>query len=100
MSRKTIAFSRPASAPREQAGGARLRGGSVAGAATTPDAWVARSDPPDADAGPATSAPKTAILIDLAAERPLIEALALSLLVPFALGWFWFAHVMTGRIRF
>ena len=40
------------------------------------------------------------LLLDLSAERSLFEVLALSALVPFALGWFWLEHAMTGRMRF
>jgi hypothetical protein len=37
--------------------------------------------------------------IDLSAERSLIEAMTLSVALPFALGWFWWAHAVAGRQR-
>ena len=37
---------------------------------------------------------KTGFAIDLAAERDLGEVVALSLIVPPMLGWFWFANAM------
>jgi hypothetical protein len=37
------------------------------------------------------------ITINLAAERDLMETMTLSFVVPFALGWFWFAHAMARR---
>ena len=37
--------------------------------------------------------------IDLSAERNLMEAMTLSFMLPFALGWFWFAHAIARRQR-
>jgi hypothetical protein len=48
-------------------------------------------------AGDALAPPR--VLLDVAAERGLIEVLSLSLLVPFALGWFWFVNAWAGRGR-
>ena len=39
------------------------------------------------------------VTINLAAERNLMEAMTLSFMIPFALGWFWFAHAMARRQR-
>ena len=39
------------------------------------------------------------MMIDLAAERSLTEAMALSVALPFALGWFWWAHAIARRQR-
>ena len=39
------------------------------------------------------------LILDLAAERSLMEVLLLSFAAPFALGWFWLAHAMAGRVR-
>jgi hypothetical protein len=38
--------------------------------------------------------------LDLAAERGLTEVFILSLIAPFALGWFWLVNAMAGRARF
>ena len=37
--------------------------------------------------------------VDLAAERTRFEVLALGAFMPFALGWFWLANVIAGRVR-
>jgi hypothetical protein len=37
--------------------------------------------------------------IDLSAERSLIEAMTLSVTLPFALGWFWWANAVARRQR-
>jgi hypothetical protein len=37
--------------------------------------------------------------IDLSAERSLMEAMTLSFMLPFALGWFWFGHAIARRQR-
>ncbi len=39
------------------------------------------------------------VVLDLSAERTLIEVLSLSFLVPFALGWFWVVNALAGRLR-
>ena len=115
MSKKTIAFTMPAT-------GRRLRdrapvdldapaGESApiftsdepsvrdAGSDSESDEWVRdrdlrlTADPPPAP----PSARESRATIDLAAERNLVEVLSLSFLVPFALGWFWFANAMNRR---
>ncbi len=35
------------------------------------------------------------VTIDLAADRSLMEAVALSWMTPFALGWFWYVNAIT-----
>ena len=45
------------------------------------------------------SAREAGVTIDLAAERSLVEVVSLSLLVPLALGLFWFVNAMNRRIR-
>ncbi len=119
MSKKTIAFTMPA---RGRGTGERapvvldgLTGESVpfaadearlrdAGPRSKTDEWV--RDLPSRDrAGPPLpepAAPKAfavGVTINLAAERNLMEAMALSFMIPAALGWFWFAHAMTRRSR-
>jgi hypothetical protein len=37
--------------------------------------------------------------IDLSAERSLMEAMTLSVMTPFALGWFWWANAIARRQR-
>ena len=111
MSRKTIAFTMPAAGPRrERAVDPDGLGGEGAPFAASDalglgdaridkesDKWVRdrdvrlKADPPSARESRAT--------IDLAAERSLIEVVSLSLLVPFALGLFWFVNAMNRRIR-
>ena len=105
MSKKTVPFSMPA-APRarqpeplalEAPSPPRAAAGVFAGA--RPDDWVRDRDlaanprPLDDALAPAR------VLLDVAAERSLMEVFALSFLVPFALGWFWFANAWAGRGR-
>jgi hypothetical protein len=122
VSKKTIAFTMPATrrAPRERAPVVLdgLTGESVpfvadegslrdAGTESKTDEWV--RDRPSRDAAGPTPVPDAAplhafavgagVTINLAAERNLMEAMTLSFIVPFALGWFWFAHAMTRRQR-
>ena len=94
MSRKTIAFSMPATAREPTTAGKRapdivIEAGS--------DDWVSdrnvRAEETSARAG------GPSLILDLAAERSLIEVMALSCLAPFALGWFWLVNAMAGRIR-
>jgi hypothetical protein len=40
---------------------------------------------------------RAGLVIDLAAERSLAEAMALSFFAPMALGWSWWAHAMARR---
>jgi hypothetical protein len=118
VSKKTIAFTMPASGRRPRASKPvvldGVTGESVpfaaeqdlrdAGSESRSDEWVRDSAP---DAAPATipdpplpaSAVGASMTIDLAAERSLMEAMTLSVTLPLALGWFWFAHAVAGRQR-
>jgi hypothetical protein len=96
VSRKTIAFAMPAAAPRareaesvgEERASAVARRGAVAARS---DDWVRhRESQPEAPAR---------VVLDLSAERTLIEVLSLGFLVPFALGWFWLVNALAGRCR-
>ena len=122
MSKKTIAFTMPGPArgPREHAPVVLdgLTGESVPFAAAEPslrdagtdsrtDEWVRDRPSPDAP-GPSplpdppplrAFAVGASVTINLAAERNLMEAMTLSFMIPFALGWFWFAHAMARRQR-
>jgi hypothetical protein len=70
-----------------------------AGSDSESDEWVRDRDLRlAADPSPAPSSVRESrTTIDLAAERNLAEVLSLSFLVPFALGWFWFANAMNRR---
>jgi hypothetical protein len=66
--------------------------------AVEPDQWVRRRD---LNAAPAALSPPTpkpganaSFAIDLAAERDLQDVVALSLMAPAMLGWFWLANAM------
>jgi hypothetical protein len=106
VSKKTVPFSMPASAPRSRKSGSvaldepsrpPVEPSDFAGA--RPDDWVRDRDfvagplPKDDALAP------TRVLLDLAAERTLAEVLSLSFLLPFALGWFWWVSVWAGRGR-
>ena len=97
-----VSFAMPAGAPRarkpepialdalsasHRSGGAR------------PDDWVRDRDlaAPPSLADDALAPPR--ILLDVAAERSLMEVLSLSFLMPFALGWFWWINALAGRAR-
>ena len=122
MSRKTIAFTMPAAGrgPRERAPvvldgltGERVAFAAAeaslreAGIDARTDEWV--RDRPSLDAAAASPIPEprhsprsafgASVTINLAADRDLMEAMTLSFVVPFALGWFWFAHAMARRQR-
>ena len=122
MSKKTIAFTMPATRRglRERAPVVLdgLTGDSVpflgdeqrlrdAGPSSRTDEWV--RDRPSPDAGAPSPVPEppplpafalgAGVTINLATERNLMEAMTLSFMVPFALGWFWFAHAMARRQR-
>ena len=122
MSKKTIAFTMPATGrgPRQRAPVVLdgLTGESVpfvadeaslrdAGTNSKTDEWV--RDRPSHDAGGPSPVPEpelsrafavgASVTINLAADRNLMEAMTLSFMVPFALGWFWFAHAMAHRQR-
>jgi hypothetical protein len=106
VSKKTVPFSMPASAPRsrkqepvalDEPSSPRAEPSDFAGA--RPDDWVRDRDfvagPSPAD--DALAPPR--VLLDVAAERSLMEVLALSFLVPFALGWLWWVNAWAGRGR-
>ncbi len=119
MSKKTIAFTMPVArrAPPESAPVVLdgLTGERVAFAAgeslrdarvdSKTDEWV--RDRPSRHVASPSLVPEPPLLpavgasltFDLAAERNLTEAMMLSFVVPFALGWFWFAHAMARRQR-
>ena len=114
MSKKTIVFKMPAtdSSRRDDEpsdSGAPSDDSSLAASAREPDAaeiwnaaepdqWVRRRDLNVAPAALAPPSPgpaaKSGFAIDLAVERDLAEVVALSLIVPPMLGWFWFASAM------
>lgn len=92
MSRKTVSIALPAKAARAEAS-----------ALPETEEWVRERDPGADQPWPAqdpTAFARRPMLIDLRAERSLAEVLALSAVVPFALGWLWIARAMTGRMRF
>ncbi len=91
MSKKTVPFSVPA----KPASAKRPAADIVIDAHS--DDWV--SDRNDGADRPAERAAPSLVL-DFAAERSLMEVFALSMLAPFALGWFWLMHAMAGRVRF
>ena len=117
MSKKTIAFTMPAAGPRPRERAPvdpdGLAGESApfaasdepgvgdAGIDKESDKWVrdrdfcSKVDPPPAR----SSARESRATIDLAAERSLVGVVSLSLLVPFALGWFWFVNAINRRAR-
>jgi hypothetical protein len=88
VSRKTVAFSVPA--PRPDLPARRDQ--------DAPDAWVSRPEPVPPEHGVA-EASGSRFILDLGANRTLFEVAALSMLVPVALGWFWFAHAVGARLR-
>jgi hypothetical protein len=88
VSKKTVPFSVPA-----RGAGASHPSGVVIDAHS--DDWVS-----DRHArGENRKAVAPSLLLDLAADRGLIEVFALSMLAPVALGFFWFINAMTGRVR-
>jgi hypothetical protein len=116
LSKKTIAFTIPAAGPRrEQAAvdpdalGAESAslpasdepGLGDAGIDKESDKWVRDRDVRlKVDPTPALqSASESRATIDLAAERSLMEVVSLSVLVPFALGLFWFMNAINRRAR-
>lgn len=114
MSRKTIVFKMPTTdTPRRDDGPgdsaapidessravtARERDTTEISSAAEPDKWVRRRDlngAPAAPPAPASgSAAKGGFAIDLALERDFAEVVALSVIVPPMLGWFWFANAI------
>jgi hypothetical protein len=116
LSKKTIAFTIPPTArrPRQRkpavpdaATGETVplaaddKAPRAGGTASKSDEWVrdtARTSEPSPIADP-PPAPPVGVTIDLSAERSLAETMALSVTLPFALGWFWFAHAVAGSQR-
>ena len=105
MSKKTVSFAVPATRRREAAGpeaAGLMRSNQPREAGS--DAWVKDKDDPAAEPFRLSHAfgegGEPTFLVDLAAERSLIEVIGLSLLTPFMLGWFWLVNAMTGRPRF
>ncbi len=120
MSKKTIAFTMPATGrrPRERTPVVLdgLTGESVpfaadeqglrdAGSDRRSDEWV-RDSARAAEPSPIPAAPPfralalgASVTIDLSAERSLVEAMTLSFTLPFALGWFWWANAIARRQR-
>lgn len=89
MSKKSVAISLPAKTPR---------------AAQTPapshsEDWVREQDV-HAGEDPMAMRPASRLVLDIAAERSLVEVMTLSALVPVALGWFWLMNATSGRMRF
>jgi hypothetical protein len=120
VSKKTIAFTMPAAGrgPRERAPVVLdgVTGESVAFAAAEsslrdvgPDAktdeWVRDRSARDAvEPTPDVMrlrgfAVGASVTVNLAAERDLTETMMLSFIVPYALGWFWFANAMARSQR-
>jgi len=95
MSKKSVPFFAPEGAARPaSAAAARRRGHDEIEARS--DEWVSDRN----DAANRTARPWADLVIDLAAERSLTEVVALSMLAPLALGWFWLMNAMSGRARF
>ena len=90
MSKKSVPFSVPA-----KPASARRLGPDVVIEAHSDD-WVS-----DRHAGGdrPTHPPGPGLILDLAAERGLMEVVALAMLAPVALGFFWLVNVMGGRVR-
>ena len=101
MSKKTVSFSVPdqGRGSREPAGGAPKRRAAGVLIEAHADDWV--SDRHNhADEAPAKNPAVPGLILDLAAERGLMEVFVLSMLAPFALGFFWLVRAMAGRVRF
>ena len=109
MSKKTIPFKMPAGEPRseqalnggavtlDESGGSAPEAGGITQAADA-DRWVReREVEPTRTFSPLAAAPR--LMLDLAAERGLPQVLALSLLTPSMLGWYWAAHAMKRYAR-
>ena len=119
MSKKTIAFTMPPSERRPRQRKPVVLDGTTAktvplaadeqglrdaGNGSSSDEWVRDSAPSSEPAPiPAPLAPALPVganmTIDLSAERSLMEAMTLSFTLPFALGWFWFAHATAESKR-
>jgi len=107
MSKKTIVFKMPSADSRDRDGEANDSGAPLDESAPAfarapeaaqisndaePDQWVRRRSLNLAP--PPGFAVKKGFTIDLAAERDWGEVVALGLIVPPMLGWFWLAHAM------
>jgi hypothetical protein len=119
LSKKTIAFTMPATGQRQRERTPVVLDGltgervpfaaeeqSLRDAESDPrsDKWVRDSEryaEPSPIAGPPSRALAigASMTIDLSAERSLVEAMTLSFTLPFALGWFWWANAIARRQR-
>lgn len=86
--RKTVSFSLPAKSNRPGRD-IMIEAGS--------DDWVSDRHGRGGEASTHPAAPR--LILDLAAERGLIEVFALCALAPFALGFFWLMNAAAGRVR-
>ena len=106
MSKKTVSFAVPAKSARPREAGAvegPAEGPISTSANAGSDAWVREQDDPTEEPFRLSSAFEfgaPTFVIDLAAERSLTEVIGLSILAPFALGWFWLLNAIAGRPRF
>ena len=119
MSKKTIAFTMPATGRRQRKSapvvldgvtgesvpfGAEEQNLREAESDLRSDQWV-RDNALNAEPSPIPDPPFRALAvgasmtIDLSAERSLMEAMTLSFTLPFALGWFWWANAIARRRR-
>ena len=119
LSKKTNAFTMPATGRRPRARKQvvldGLTGESVpfaanepnlrdVGSESRPDEWV-RDSAGDAEPSRIPDPPSPALAsgasmtLDLLGERSLMEAMTLSVTLPFALGWFWWANAIAWRQR-
>ena len=85
--RKTVSFSVPAKSSPER--DIMIEAGS--------DDWVSDRHGHGDEASTHPAAPS--LILDLSAERGLIEVFALCVLAPFALGFFWLMNAAAGRVR-
>jgi hypothetical protein len=93
VSRKTVSFSMPAPG----ASGKQERRAPTTAIDAHSDDWVSDRHGAADDSRPRLA--PTGLILDLAAERGLMEVFALSMIAPFALGFFWLINAMTGRVR-
>ncbi len=89
MSRKSVPVAAPADAVRRGSAGARSSPRVIDAGL---DEWVS-------DRNDGTKVSPSPFLIDLAAERSLVEVAMLGALAPLALGWFWWLNAISGRVR-
>jgi hypothetical protein len=108
VSKKTIAFTMPAGPrPRAPVVLDGLTGESIpVGVSDEPDDWVRDRDlrhegdpPPTAGQTLRPFAVGASVTVNLSADRTLMEAMALSWMAPFAIGWFWYVNAMTRPYR-